>query len=353
MTRKEKKRKILNYAVMAFMIGGIYLILSNSEIKWLGAALFGMSFIILLVNSIGAVYFSKASKYLKSSNPDVYKALPYLEKAVKRGIDPMSEVVAATLFVQYGDKELGRKVLEEYENASDKKTAAAAKISLGMYYWVKRDLDKAIEESKIVYDTGYRDRTLLVNLLTYYIEKGMYSDFEKLLKESKKLGLDSVATLDLEAAYYLSRAEWAKCGAKLEKLFALIKPAFIDPYMHQAFVSLHYGEWEEAVKSLKAIKTNVQLINTSIYTEAQIDTLIAYVEDKNTRWGLLKAVENNPSILIKREMPEVESGVEMPLFEKKPDFKTVIPEEISEKDEDDIDTSLTDDDEEWLKKHSK
>lgn len=353
MTTKEKKRKIFNYVVMALMIGGIYLILSNSNIKWLGAALFALSFILLLINSIGAVYYSKASKYLKSSNPDIYKALPYLEKAVKRGVDPQSEVVAATLFVQYGDKEKGKDILEEYVNSSDKKIKATAGISLSMYYWVKRDLDKAIETATTVYETGYRDRNLLINLLTFYLEKGMYKEFEKLLKESKKLGLNEVAVLDLEASYYLSLSEWAKCGAKLEKLFSLIKPQFIDPYLHQAFVYLHYGEWEDAAKSLKAIKTNVQLINTSIYTEAQIDTLIAYVEDKDTRWGLWAAVEEDPGVLIRKEMPEVKPGTAMPEFEKKPDFKTVIPEEIAEKDESDIDTSLTDEDEEWIRKHSK
>ncbi len=353
MTTNEKKRKILTYTVMALLITGIFSIMSTSAPSWLGVALFGAGMLLLVINSIGTLYYSKGAKYLKGSIPDVKKALPYLEKAVKFGTDAQAEIIAGTLFVQYGDMEKGRKVLEGHIEAKDKKINGQARVSLSMYYWVKRDLDKALELAQGVYDSDYKDRNLYVNLLTYYLEKGRYKDFEKLLKESKKLGLNVPATLDLEASYYMSQSDWAKCGAVLKKLFGLTKPGFIDPYLHMAVVYLHYGEWEEAIKSLEAIGSNVEKTNTALFSGEQIELLISYIKDENTRWGLLKALENDPTILIRRTMPEVEKGVPAPTFPPLPSFKDVLPpEEITEKDEDDIDTSLTDEDEEWIKKHS-
>lgn len=352
MTKKEKKRKILTYSVMVLLILGIFCIMGGNNLKWLGALCFLTGIVLLLINSIGTIYYAKASKFLQSSNPDISKALPYLEKAVKKGTDPRSEIVAATLFVQYGDMEMGKKVLEEYIDSSDKKINATARISLSMYYWTKRDLDKALEIAEGVYKTGFKDRNLYVNLLTYYLEKGMYKEFEKLQRESRKLGLNLPAILDLEASYAMAKSDWGVCGAKLKKLFDLTKPGFIDPYLHQAMVLLHYGDWEGAVKTLKSIKSNVTLTNTSVFNEAQIDTLAAYIEDKDTRWGLLKEIESDPTVLIRRELPVPEKGVQIPLsFPPKPDYASLIIDDGEEKDEGDIDTTLTEEDEVWIRKH--
>ena len=353
MSTKEKKRKFFSYAVMAFLIIGIFMILSSDSTKWIGIIFFALAVILLIINSLGTIQYSKGSKFLQGANPNVKKALPYFEKAVKLGVDTQTEIVIATLLVQYGDPEKGRKILEEYVGSKDKKTCATAKISLSMYWWLKRDLDKALPLAEEVYSMGYRDRNLYINLLTYYLEMGKYKEFKKLLKECRDLKLSTPALLDLEASYYMTQSDWQKAGSSLEKLFDITNPGFIDPYLHQAMVFLHYGEWEKAAKSLREIKSNVQLTNTSIYNEAQIDTLIAYIEDEDTRWGLLEAVNSDPSLFQRREMPQVKRGLEMPSLPTKPDFSAVLPDpDIDTKDEGDIDTSLTDDDEEWIRKHS-
>lgn len=353
MSTKEKKRKFFSYAVMALLIAGIFMILTGDNTKLIGIVFFGLAVLLLIFNSLGTIQYSKGSKFLQSNNPDVKKALPYFEKAVKLGVDPQTEIVIATLLVQYGDPEKGKKILEDYTSSKDKKINATAKISLSMYWWLKRDLEKALPLAEEVYDAGYRDRNLYINLLTYYLEMGRYKEFKKLMKECKELKLNTPALMDLEASYYMTQSDWQKAGSSLEKLFDLTTPGFIDPYLHRAMVSLHYGEWENAAKCLREIKSNVQLTNTSIYNEAQIDTLIAYIEDKDTRWGLLESINNDPAIFVRREMPQVQRGREMPKMPAKPDFSTVLPDpEIDARDEGDIDTSLTADDEEWIKKHS-
>ena len=350
-----KKRKIFSMAAILFLAAGFICLIQQGDMtKWAGVAFFALTFILLVINSIGTIYYTKGTKCLQGDNPDIKKAMPYFEKAVNRTLDPQAAIIAATLLVQYGDMEKGKRILDEYTDNPDKKLSGTAKISLSMYWWIKRDLGKATEVAEDVYNnTTYRDRNLYINLLTFYLEDGKYKEFKKLLKDAKEKKVNVPATIDLEASYYMTQSDWAKCGMYTRQLFADGKPRFMDPYLHEAMVQLHYGEWENAVKALKELKENVTFTNASVYTESQIDTFIAYTEDKDTRWGLLKAIDTDPCVLIRREMPEVESGLPMPSsFPSMPDF-TALPTkaDIVEKDEGDIDTDLTDDDEEWLKKH--
>ncbi len=350
-----KKRKIFSAsAVLCLAAGFICLIQTGDMTKWAGISFFALTFVLMVINSIGTIYYTKGTKCLQGDNPDIKKAMPYFEKAVRKTLDPQAAIIAATLLVQYGDMEKGRKILEEYETNTDKKLSGTAKISLSMYWWIKRDLKKATEIAEDVYNNStYRDRNLYINLLTFYLEEGKYKEFKKLLKDAKEKKVNVPATIDLEASYYMTQSDWAKCGMYTRLLFADGKPRFMDPYLHEAMVQLHYGEWENAVKALKELKENVTFTNASVYTESQIDTFIAYAEDKDTRWGLLEAIDTDPTVLIRREMPEVESGLQMPSsFPSMPDF-TALPtkDDVAEKDEGDIDTDLTDDDEEWLRKH--
>lgn len=349
-----KKRKIFSMAAVLFLAAGVIMLMQETAARWAGIVFFALTFVLMVINSIGTIYYSKGTKFLQGSTPDVKKAVPYFEKAVKRTLDPQSAIIAATILVQYGDMETGRRILEEYTSSTDKKLQGTAKISLSMYWWVKRDLGKALEMVEDVYNNStYRDRNLYINLLTFYLEEGRYKEFKKLLRDAKDKGLKIPATVDLEASYYMTQSDWAKCGMLTRTLFEDGKPKFIDPYLHEAMVQLHYGKWENAVKALRDLKENVMFTNASVYTEAQIDTFIAYIEDKDTRWGMREAVESDPALLVRREMPEVENGVAMPSFPPLPDF-TAIPEEndTGEKDEGDIDTDLTAADEEWLRKHS-
>lgn len=350
-----KKRKIFSAStVLCLAAGFICLIQTGDVTKWAGIGCFALTFILMAINSIGTIYYTKGTKCLQGDNADIMKAMPYFDKAVKKTLDPQSAIIAATLLVQYGDMEKGRKVLEEYLSDPDKKLQSTAKISMSMYWWIKRDLVKATEMVEDVYNnTTYRDRNLYVNILTFYLEEGKYKEFRKLLKDAKEKKVNIPATTDLEASYSMTQSDWARCGMLTRRLFEDGKPKFMDPYLHEAMVQLHYGDWENAVKALKELKENVAFTNASAYTESQIDTFIAYTEDKETRWGFLEAIDTDPALFIRREMPEVKTGLEMPsTFPSKPDF-TAISEagDIVEKDEGDIVTDLTDADEEWLKKH--
>lgn len=315
---------------------------------------FSVALVLVIWNSIGTFYYSKAAKLLQKRSKENYeKAIPYLEKAVKWGVNENGQLSAGTLMIQYGDMEKGKEILEALTKGN--KMKEEAKISLSMYYWVKNDLDKAIELCLEAREKGKKDKNLYVNLCTYYMEKGDLKEYRKYTKECNDLSLATPATLDLEASYYMMAGDWKKAGEHLKSIFDKTVPGYKDPYIHQAMVLLHYGDWEGAVKNLRAINTNTVDSNISVYTQKEIEEIIDLIIDENTRWGMLEIVDKAPETFIKGQMPQPRKGLEKPETPALPSFveESVGPmaTEIQDEDSQDIDTSLNDDDEEWLKRH--
>ena len=87
-----------------------------------------------------------------------------------------------------------------------------------MYWWMKGDLDKAIELSEKALENGCRDKNLYVNLCTYLLEKGDYKEYRKYIKDCNDKSLATPAILDLEAAYYMIQKDWKKAGTYLTSL---------------------------------------------------------------------------------------------------------------------------------------
>lgn len=357
MTKKEKRKKSFSSITMGLLIIGILFITYSDPLKkWCGVGFFALALILLFFNSLGTFFYAKGAKLLKGNNPPVIDALPYFKKAIKWGMDGKNEVLVATLLIQYDDIELGRKVLEEYISDQDVKISGSAKVALSMYYELKKDRAKAIELVEEAYSMGYRDRNLYINLCTYYLEDRKLEKFKKYAKEAREKNLATAATLDLEVVYYMMQNDWHRSGNILKTIFDATLPTFIDPYLHKAMILLHYGEWEKAVKALKEIEENCHYTNTAIYSKAQIETFIAYIEDKETRWGFLSTINSDPHSFLMGKVPQPEVGVPLPSFTPIPEFEKDVEKEEKEEEETiaddrDIDTSLNEEDEEWIRKH--
>ena len=354
MDKKEKLRKFRQTALIACLFIGMLLLMQKNIPSTVSIVFFSVALVLVIWNSIGTFYYSKAAKLLQKRSKENYeKAIPYLEKAVKWGVNENGQLSAGTLMIQYGDMEKGKEILEALTKGS--KMKEEAKISLSMYYWVKKDLDKAIELCLEAREKGKKDKNLYVNLCTYYMEKGDLKEYRKYTKECNDLSLATPATLDLEASFYMMAGDWKKAGEHLKSIFDKTVPGYKDPYIHNAMVLLHYGDWEGAVKNLRAISTNTVDSNISVYTQKEIEEIIDLIIDENTRWGMLEIVDKAPETFIKGQMPQPRKGLEKPETPALPSFveESVGPmaTEIQDEDSQDIDTSLNDDDEEWLKRH--
>lgn len=360
MEKREKLRKIRQTTLMICIVAGAIFLLQPSLPRYLPITFFSIALVLVIWNSIGTFFYGKAAKIIQERTNDSYtKSMPYFEKALKWGVNENCQLAAGTMMIQHGDMEEGRKVLEYLAEGKNPKTKDAAKVSLSMYWWVKNDLDSAIAISKKALENGCSDKNLYVNLCTYLLEKGDYKEYRKMIKECNDKSLATPAILDLEAAYFIIQKDWKKAGTYLASIFDKNTPAYKDPYLHKAMISLHYGDWKGSINALSEIKTQCIESKTSVYTMNEIEQLISLLEDEDTRWGLLEVVDNNPEILIKGEMPEVKKGLKKPNTPPLPSFKeesfeptsTSVTDEDEEEDRD-VDTSLNDDDEEWIRKHS-
>lgn len=362
MEKTEKIRKIRQTALLVCIAAGAIFLVQPTLPKYIPIVFFSLALVLVIWNSIGTFFYGKAAKILQNkSNASYEKAMPYFEKAIKWGVNENCQIVVGTLMLQHGDMEKGREILEFLSEGKNLKTKDSSKVSLSMYWWMKGDLDTAISVAKKALENGCKDKNLYVNLCTYLLEKGDYKEYRKYIKECNDNSLSSPAILDLETAYYIIQRDWKRALTILNSLFEKTTPAYKDPYLHKAMIYLHYGEWEEAVKALSEIKNVCTESNTSIYTLDEINTLISLIKDEDTRWGMLEVVDITPEVLIKGEMPKVKRGLkkpetpEMPKSSEEvfdPTSTSITNDEREEDDDRDMDTSLTDEDEEWIRKHS-
>ncbi len=349
-------RKYRSIPALIILAVALIFLLNPENPRWIGILLLALSACGLIYASRGTLTFSKANKLISQKKPGfLEKALPLYKKSIKEGIPEQYQLIAATLLIQYGDMEFGKEALEELLESREKKIVFQAKEGLSMYYWIKKDLGRAIKICEEAKEMGYKDKNLYINLGTYYLAKNRLHDFKILMKESYRAKLDSPALVDMQAAGAILAGDYEKAGNLSKTIFDSITPAYVDPYIHRAMVYIHYGEIEMALNCLESCLDACSFSNTSILTKKDIEEMISYLKDPSSVWSFSIAVNENPLELINGRLPKhgkIEN--KKPLFESLPRFKAeaISKNDLSEVDENEPNTALTDEDEEWLKKHN-
>ena len=109
MDKKEKLRKFRQTALIACLFIGMLLLMQKNIPSTVSIVFFSVALVLVIWNSIGTFYYSKAAKLLQKRSKENYeKAIPYLEKAVKWGVNENGQLSAGTLMIQYEDMEKGK-----------------------------------------------------------------------------------------------------------------------------------------------------------------------------------------------------------------------------------------------------
>lgn len=347
----KKYRSLLPIAVLAI---AMIVILVPAIPDYVGIILMVIAAILMIISSRGSFYFSKANKIITQKKPGyIENAITLYEKAYKSGVPAQYNFVIGTVFLQYGDIEKGKSALEEVLSAKDKKLVFQAKEALSMYYWIKRDIDKAIEMCESAKEMNFKDRNLYINLGSYYLAKGKTKEFKVLLRDAFKAGLESIVLVDLQAQYLILLNDYKRAGNFLKTLFDQVKPTFLDPYLHFAIVYMYYGEISLAINYLRDALMMVSFSNVSVYTSYDIEEMITALESEKTRWAFVEGVLNNPRLFMNGNMPDYNKEIAKPEFPALPEFQTegIQKDDVNEKADDEPDTTLNEEDEVWLKKH--
>lgn len=320
------------------------------------AKVIGMAIVLVLIVFLnrGSIYYARANSfYQKNDEASIKKAFALYQKAFKAGISSKFEITVGSIAIQIGELDYAKKVLNDAIATATKKeqnNKAVAKTALSMAYWIEGDLDEAIRICEEVYNGGYKDCNIYINLLTYYLEKEDLANFRKLIKEYKSSTLKSPALTDLNAAYHILNGEWDKANTILRQMLESKDYPFADPYVHMAQIKLHYGQYAEARTLIQKSIDTCTFTKTAILTQDLLVKLVDLLTEPEKNAGYIVAINKNPLSLINGKLPlPIKDAVLT--FEVEPDFEKQI-EETKTVEEGEPNTELTAEDEEWLRSHS-
>ncbi len=325
--------------------------------------LMALALVIIGFNSRGNASYAKANKIVAARDMSrMDEAVALYSKAVKAGISSNYRLMAGTIILQYGDIEEGRRILEKLNDDRNKDVRCVSKLSLSMYYWIRKDLGKAIGLCEETRSEGYRNQNLYVNLCTYYLAEHNQKQFLRTLKEAFSGNMASIPLIDLQAVHLMLQDNWKDAGGTLKGIFDQVTPSFPDPYVHMAQVKLHYGNVKDAVEYLKS-GLGCIFSNTVLFDKSMLEKMLEGLGNENTRLDWVEGINNNTEAIINGNLPAVGTGgrpcsdMVVPGYPKEPVFKSggsqsAISRNVGDGDDRDVDTELNEEDEKWLRRHS-
>ncbi len=311
------------------------------------------------------IYYIRANSKITSNNEaDWQYAWPLYRKAFNSGLQKPFVITAASMFLQRGDAEEGKQIIEDYfasEKGRNENLDNVAKTMVSMAYWMEGDLEKAIECVKEVHENGYRDKNLFINYTTYALAVGDLEKAEQLLDEAGQLEHDSPGIRDSRGWLLLLRGDWEEAEALFEDLIEK-GPRFPEPYVHHTQVKIHFGQVEEAIELLKKA-LDARYANTSGFSKEIIQGMIDGLENQDTRRkNALEIDRDTTSVALgKRPKPidgtfPAEEGYILEGFAKPKKKKKVTPKQqkklLEESDDPVPNTNLTEEDLEYIRKHN-
>ena len=271
---------------IVLLVIGIALMMMPSVPRALVLVMLAAAAVLMVFASRSSYYFNKASKIIRTKEVARFpEAVGYLNKAIDAGLPDDYLVIAASVLMQYGDKEKARTALVPLLDSKKKQTAALAKITLSMYYFVSDDIEEAIRLCESARDDdGSADRNLYVNLAVYYLRAGDRKNYRKTVKDAVSRYPSSPAVVDSQAILYMLDGRWDLAGATLFAIFDTISPSFADPYVHMAMVHMHYGEIGKARKELEKAEATL-FTNISVYDPEDYGSHYNAIKDS---WRIFK-----------------------------------------------------------------
>lgn len=351
-----KKNKNLGLWLSLLVILIIFTLPISSIAKFVLVALLLGSF-LFWKRSI--FWYMQANKHVvKPDSNEWEKAWPLYQKAIRNGLPSGFVITAASMYLQRGDYSVGKKLIEDYLQKSEKNKDVnlvnISKTMVSMSYWMDGDLDKAIQTVKEVYDSGYRDKNLFINYGTYALEKGDLETARKLIKEGKELEKSSPGIFDNRGWLMILEGKWEEAQGLYHELVGK-SPRFPEPFVHAAQVKVHYGRVGEAIELLERA-TNARFSNTSGMKRETLLQLKEYLENPETRRAAALAIDKNPKMVASGKFPpktqqsfEREEGDFLSGFAKEIEKPILVEDEEGERLPN---TELTDDDIAYAKKHN-
>ncbi len=256
---------------------------------------------------------------VKKDQQEWKKAWPLYQKALRSGLIPAYRITAASMYIQRGDANEGKAIIEAYlaetKKKEDKALTNIAKTMLSMVYWMQDEMQKATSLVKEVYDSGYRDKNLFINYGTYALEQGDLETAQMLVKEGSQYEKESPGIHDNHGWLCLLEGKWDE-ASELYTTLVNRGPAFPEPFLHAAQVKIHYGKVGEAIALLdKALEARYS--NTTSIRKETIRALKERLEDPKTRRAGALEIDQDTALVASGKLPKTIGKT----FEEEPEYE--------------------------------
>ena len=251
-------------------------------------------------------FYIQGNRHLvKKDQQEWSKAWPLYQKALRSGLVPAYRITIASMYIQRGDANEGKAIIEEYLAQEKKKEDMVltniSKTMLSMVYWMEHDIEKATSMVKEVYDSGYRDKNLFTNYGTYALEQGDLETARILVKEGAHYEKEGPGIHDNHGWLYLLEGKWDEADELYTTLVSR-GPSFPEPYLHAAQVQIHYGKVGNAISLLeKALLA--RYTNTTSVQKETIQALKERLVDPKTRRAGALEIDQNTDVVASGKLP--------------------------------------------------
>lgn len=367
------KTKIFGLISLALMIATSYLPISLVYKVLIIIAIIAFDF----YRNRALIYFVQGNKNIMSKKDKDAKAMECYAKAFYTGkLESKYLITMGNIIAQKGDPNDALNVLNSVLERKDTphELMNQAMVQKSMVLEQVNKIDEAIKLLQKVRKSGYKEKSLYINLACYLLYVGNKKEAYKVLEDGKNFEATNSGVLDNRGWFLILENNWSEASRVYSDLIER-NPAFPDPYIHAAQVKLHYNKVDEAIKLLeKSIEKTFNKV--SFFKEEFVKEIIEKLSKDTDNMYLtllnnsveeiakgLKPKELDENELKKLILSEVE---EEPIFTKnKEEFNkaelnediddieenVVIDTSINPDDDGTINTDLTDEDEEWEKNH--
>ncbi|HBM79545.1 MAG TPA: hypothetical protein DD426_01680 [Clostridiaceae bacterium] len=223
-------------------------------------------------------YYSIRGK-VRYAKDDINGAISWFKRAYKSGRAGLKTKVSyAYLSLKVGNVDIAEKILKEMVklklNADDE---IIVKSNYALVLWKRNKLDEAISMLQDLCKK-YRNSTVYSSLGYFYILNG---DLDKALEFNLKAhdynGTDNIITDNLGQTYYLM-GEYEKSAEVYKKLMER-SPSFPEPYYFYGSALYKMGKKDEAVEMIKKALEH-KFSNLSTITKKMVEEKLKSIEDE-------------------------------------------------------------------------
>lgn len=244
--------KLLNSILnlILWIIIPVFLVMITTE--KLGPSMgFGMMLLVL----IAMFFYFKPKIYTflawKQYDKDHDRAFKTFQKAYDTGkMAPHQALMYAYLLIRDGHilkaEKLITSILLQKRGSLKKQNILAADLNMAIIYWKKNDLASAIEKMEEVYKEGYRSTVHYGTLGVFYILNNQLDRALEFCKEAYDYNNDDASIRDNLGLCYIKLKDWVQAEEIYEDLFEETTPNFIEAFYNYATVLEHKGDYKGA-----------------------------------------------------------------------------------------------------------